>query len=417
MSAIVSQQEIPSVSAEAQTATVPPAAKKKRTWLLLPILAIAASSIGAGYYVSHRGLESTDDAQIDADVVSVPTRTQGVVIKVNFADNQAVHAGDVLAELDAEPAKARLAQAEASLASARATAEAADADARVAETNARGNKHVAEASLQGAASSVSASQGQIAEGEAQVVAAQATFQKASLDLARTKSLVEAGSLATAQLEAAQASYDTSNAQLAQAKAHVAALRSSEAQAVSRVKEANAKLEQSNDVDVLIEQAHARARTAHAQVATLEAAKDLAALDLQYTRILAPQDGLVSKRTIAVGQMVQPGQAIVQLVPTEAVWVTGNFKETQLTNMHAGQHAHISVDTFPGVRIGGEVESFSAATGSRFTLLPPDNATGNFTKIVQRLPVRVRLTDVPAGVVLRPGMSVDFTVDTRSRGKP
>jgi len=412
MSAIVSQHEIPQVEETATEVAAPAAAKKRRTWLLLPILAIAGSSIGAGYYVSHRGLETTDDAQIDADVVSVPTRASGVVTKVLFTDNQVVKSGDVLAELDAEPAKARLAQAEASLTSARATADAADADARVAETNARGNKHVAEAQMQGANSSVSASQGQIAEGEAQIASAQATLLKANLDLARTKSLVQAGSLATAQLEAAQATYDTANAQLAQAKAHVASLRSSAAQAASRVKEANAKLEQSNDVDVLIEQARARARTAHAQVATLEAARDLASLDLQYTRIVAPQDGVVSKRTIAVGQMVQPGQAIVQLVPTEAVWVTGNFKETQLTKMHAGQHAHISVDTYPGVTIGGEVESFSAATGARFTLLPPDNATGNFTKIVQRIPVRVHLTDVPAGVVLRPGMSVDLTVDTR-----
>jgi membrane fusion protein (multidrug efflux system) len=411
MTAIVSETALPQAVVEAP-AEANKGAKGKRTWLILSVLGVAAASVGGWYYASHRGLESTDDAQIDADVVSVPTRTSGVVTKVAFADNQLVHAGDVLAELDAEPAKARLAQADASLESARATADAADADARVAETNARGNKSVAEASLQGASNSVNASHGQITEGEALVASAEATLRKATLDLDRTKKLVDVGSIASAQLESAQASYDTARAALAQAKAHVAALRSSTAQAVSRVQEANAKLQQSSNVDVLIEQARARARTAHAQVATLQAARDLAALDLAYTRIVAPQEGVVSKKTIAVGQMVQPGQAIVQLVPAQAVWVTGNFKETQLTKMRAGQTARVHVDAYPGLTVTGEVESFSAATGARFSLLPPDNATGNFTKVVQRVPVRVRLADLPEGVVLRPGMSVDLTVDTR-----
>jgi membrane fusion protein (multidrug efflux system) len=148
------------------------------------------------------------------------------------------------------------------------------------------------------------------------------------------------------------------------------------------------------------------------VATAKAARDLAALELSYTRIYAPRDGVVSKRAINLGQMVTPGTGIVALVPTHNLWVTGNFKETQLEHMKVGQPAKIKVDAF-GVTIEGKLESFSAATGSRFTLLPPDNATGNYTKIVQRVPVRIALKDVPKGVQLRPGLSVDLSIDTRN----
>ena len=138
---------------------------------------------------------------------------------------------------------------------------------------------------------------------------------------------------------------------------------------------------------------------------------LAALDLSYTKIVAPHAGVVSKKSINEGQTVSVGQPIVQLV-TPALWVTANFKETQVGHMHPGQPAHFTVDAYPGVELSGTLESLSGATGSRFTLLPPDNATGNYTKVVQRMPVRVSVAAVPAGVLLRPGMSVELTVDTR-----
>lgn len=378
------------------------------------VMAIGAAAVMGGgfWYVTHRGLESTDDAQVDTDIVSVPARTSATVVKIHVKENQQVKAGDLLAELDAEPAKARLAQAEASVDAAKASAEAADADARVAETNARGNKSIAEASLQGAANSASVSKQQIAEGEAQLTSATVAFQKATTDLDRAKTLLASGAIAQAQFDQNQALFDTTSAALEQAKAHRAALMASTSQANSRVQEANAKLEQSSHVDVLIDQARARARMAHAQVATSQAVRDLMALDLSYTKIVAPQDGAVSKKSISVGQMVAPGQVIVQVVPDRQAWVAGNFKETQLRNMRAGQPAHLTVDAYPGLTFEGDVESFSAATGSRFSLLPPDNASGNFTKVVQRVPVRIALHDVPAGIVLRPGMSVELTVDTR-----
>jgi membrane fusion protein, multidrug efflux system len=399
------------VPAAAQAPAAPAAKPKKRTGLVVGVVGALTAAGATGYYVTHRGLESTDDAQIDAEVVSVPARAPGVVLKLAFVENQAVKAGDVLAELDPEPAQAKLAQAEANLEAAKASADSADADERVSETNVRSNKSAAEASLHASESSASASQDQIAEGDANVSAAKTNLQKVKTDLERARSLVQSGSLAQAELDRMQAAYDTAVASLEQAKARRASLSASTSQAYSRVKEANARVQQVSDVDALINQARARARTAHAQVTVAKTVRDLAALELSYTKILAPQDGFISKKTIGVGQMIQTGQGIVQLVPTREVWITGNFKETQLAHMRSGQPAHATVDAFSGVTVHGEVESFSAATGARFSLLPPDNASGNYTKVVQRVPVRIKLKDVPAGVVLRPGMSVDLVVDT------
>jgi membrane fusion protein (multidrug efflux system) len=384
---------------------------RTRTWLVATVGALSVAG-AAGWYVAHRGLESTDDAQIDADVVSIPSRTSAAIAKIYFTENQHVKAGDLLAELDAAPAQARLAQAEANLAAAIASADVADADAHVEATNARANKSAAQASLSGAASAATATHDQIAEAEAQVASAQAHFEQAHSDLDRAQRLADSGAIAKASLEQETTAFTAANASLAQAKAHLGSLRTSTTQAVSRVDEANAKVRQTTDVDVFITQAEARARAAHAQVATLQAARDLAALEVSYTRIVAPEDGYVSKKTIEVGQMVSPSQPIVQLVP-EHTWVTGNFKETQLATMKAGQRARVSVDAYPGVTLDGEVESFSAATGARFSLLPPDNASGNYTKIVQRVPVRIHVQHAPGNVVLRPGMSVELTVDTRS----
>ncbi|MEP7121339.1 MAG: HlyD family secretion protein [Byssovorax sp.] len=389
----------------------PPA--KARRLPIVPIVVVAALGLGGGgWLLAHRGLETTDDAQIDADVVAVPSRASGAVAKVYVTENQLVEAGDLLAELDAEPAKARLAQAEAMVEAAKSAADGADVDERVAEINVRGNKSVAEAALQGASSLAGASRQQIAEGDAQIASAQATRDKASGDLDRAKKLGASGAIAESQIEQAQQQFATADAALAQARAHLASLKASTSTAVSRVQEANAKLTQSSDVDALIAQARAKARTAHAQVRTAEAARDLAALELAYTRILAPQRGVASKKTISAGQMVATGQTIVQIVTAQTSWVTGNFKETQLGHMRVGQATEVEVDAYPGVKLHGEIESVSGATGARFSLLPPDNATGNFTKVVQRVPVRIRLHDIPQSVLLRPGMSAELSVDTR-----
>ena len=377
---------------------------------MLGVFAIGAV-LGAVYYISHVGRESTDDAQVDAEVVPVPARTSGTVVNVLFNDNQEVKAGQVLAELDPAYPQAKLAQAEAALASAKASADAADAQEQVTEASAKGQKSVAEASLSGAAVSVKSTSSQIAEAQASVSAAQVARDQAATELDHAKSLFASAAISKQALDNSQSAFDGANARLTEAKARLSVMQMSTAQAQAQVQEASGKLRQVSAVDAQIARARAEAEVAHAEVQTAQAARDLAALDLSYTKIIAPRDGYASKKTIAVGQLVATGQTVVMIVPKDD-WVTANFKETQLGKMKVGQPEQITVDTYPGVTFSGEVESMSGATGSRFTLLPPDNATGNYTKIVQRVPVKIHLRDVPAGYSFRPGMSVDVTVDTR-----
>jgi membrane fusion protein, multidrug efflux system len=395
----------------AETAAAKPAVRSRRP-LVLGLLLTAALAGGGGVYWSMRGQESTDDAQIDAEIVAVPARASGIVRKVAFAENQKVKAGDLLAELDDAVPRAKLAQAEASLEAAQANSDAANADARVGAANAVGNKAAADATLVTASTGAVSANDQIREAEASLRAAEATRAQAQLDRDRTAKLAADGAVSKATLDQAETSLAFATGSADAARARLTTLTTASRQASSRVREAEARATQSNNVDALVAQANARAKAAHAQVETAKALRDLAALELAYTKILAPHDGVVSKKAIAEGQNVSAGQAVVQLV-TPGVWVTANFKETQLSHMLVGQPATFEVDAFPSAQIKGEVESFSGGTGSKFTLLPPDNASGNFTKIVQRVPVRIKITSVPAEVALRPGMSVDVRVVTRN----
>ena len=279
------------------------------------------------------------------------------------------------------------------------------------ETTAVGDKSQADASLVTAAVGAASTSDQINEAAAQLTSAQTSLAQAQVDRDRAQRLLDTGAISKAEFDRTDTQLKVAQSTVDVAKARLTTIKGSAAQAQSRVVEAKAKAKSSNDVETQIKLAQARAKAAHAQVETAKAARDLAALDLSYTKIVAPSDGVVSKKSINVGQMLSPGQSIVQLV-TDKLWVTGNFKETQIAKMRVGQPATIEVDAFGGTPLEGEVESFSGATGAKFTLLPPDNATGNFTKVVQRVPVRVRLREVPAGVALRPGMSVDLIVDTR-----
>lgn len=403
---------VPAHAGAAPSAASGPAARqRRRNRIALAALGLFAAA-GLGYYVLHLGLESTDDAQIDADQVAVPARASGVVSRILFTENQVVQAGEVLAELDPTPAKVRLAEAEGNLEKAQADADSADADAALADINAHSNRSMAQAVLAEAESGKVGSHEQIAEGEARVAEARTRLQQAQLDVERGRKLRDTGAMAQAQLDSLETRLATATAALRQAEARLAAMRSSVSQAESRIREASARLKMSDAVEALIAQARAKARAAHATVATAEAARDLARIELSYTQIHAPETGVVSKKTIAVGQAVAAGQPIVQLVPTTRMWVTANFKETQLARMRPGQPARIEVDAFPSADIKGELESFSAGTGSRFTLLPPDNASGNYTKVVQRVPVRIKILEVPQGLSLRPGLSVEVTINTR-----
>ena len=392
-----------------------PSGGGKRRVIMLSLLG-AFLVTGAGWWVLHRGLEATDDAQLDADVVAVPSRTGGTVTAVHFIDNQRVDAGALLVELDDAQAKAKLAQAEAEVLGAKASADAADATAELTQKNAAAGQKIAGASLSGAAVAVTATSDQIAEATANLASATAQRDKAKLDLSRTKQLFSSGAIASAQLESAQATYDSAQALADSAEARIITLKSSTSQARARVSEASARFGQANEtLPSQVAEARAKAAAARARVATAEALRDLAQLEFSYTKIFAPHAGTVSKRSVAEGQLVAAGQPVVMLVPDArqqgAVWVTGNFKETQLVRMRIGQPATMTIDAY-GRELHGKVESFSGATGARFALLPPDNATGNFTKVVQRVPVRIKLEDVPADLALMPGLSVELTVNTR-----
>jgi membrane fusion protein (multidrug efflux system) len=303
---------------------------------------------------------------------------------------------------------------QANLAAAKAAFAAASAETTLVETNALGGRDVAAANLLVSSAGARASSDEIREGEAQLVSAKTRLSQAETDLARATQLFSVGAGTRTQLDQAQTARDLAESALSAQVARLSGLRVSEAQSHSRVAEASAKLRQSSQVSTLVAQAHARRDAAEAQVKLAEAALDLARIDLSYTKIFAPHAGVASRKSINEGQAVALGQPIVQLVP-DARWITANFKETQLTHMKAGQPVTFEVDAFPGVALTGDIESISSATGSRFALLPPDNATGNFTKVVQRVPVRVHVREVPAGVSLRPGMSVTLKVDTRKAG--
>jgi membrane fusion protein (multidrug efflux system) len=393
------------------TAEATPVAAKKSKRTPLLVLLGAGLLGGTAHTVMHRGLESTDDAQIDGEVVAVAARLGGAVSVVSFQDNEKVQAGKVLAEIDPAPAMARLAQAEANLEGARAALAAAETDAHLAATNAKASNKAATASLSAASAGASASRDSITEARARVAAAESNATQAKADLDRVQRLSATGALSPAQLEQTRTASDTAQANLAQAKANLSVLEAGASQAMSRVSEASAHVDQTRDVDAVVALADARAQGARARVAELEALRAIALIDMHNTKIYAPQDGYVSKKTVAVGQTIAVGTPIAQLVAASDVWVTANFKETQIAKMRVGQPVEIEVDAVPGA-LHGTVDSFSAATGARFALLPPDNATGNFTKVVQRLPVRIKIDAGSKRELLRPGMSVELTVDTR-----
>jgi membrane fusion protein (multidrug efflux system) len=397
------------VPAEDQKVVAP---KKNRARVIaLGVLALGVAVV-LGWYVLHAGLESTDDAQVDADVVSVPSLSANVVTKVLFAENQAVKAGDVLVELDDAQARARLLEAEAQVATAKAAADAADADVGVVQATVRGQKSAAEASLQGAAVSATSTADEIAQADAELAAAVAAVEQAQTDLDRQKRLFADNATPKQELDRAQTGFDGANAKRAQAAAHQAIVHSRTAQARATVEEARARVGQTSAVAEEISQAQAKATEARARVQGAEAQRDLAAIELARTKVYAPRDGIASRKSVVVGQLLSVGQPVASIVPANDVWVMANFKETQLDKMRVGQPADVEIDAYSELKLHGEVESLSGATGARFSLLPPENATGNFTKVVQRVPVKIRIKDLPADHSLRPGMSADVTVDTR-----
>lgn len=341
----------------------------------LPLLVLAVAVAAGGYWGYSRWTwgqahQSTDNAQIDGHIVPVIARVGGYVRSVNATENQHVAGEAALVAIDDREYKVRVAQADADLAAARAA------------SGARGFEGQAAALVQSTTS-------QRAVTDAQVTAARAQQTRAQADLDRAKDLVAKQIVSRAQLDAAQAVFDAAVANV-----------------IATERQVNAA--QSN-----ISGAEAGVRLAGARLLAAQAARDNAALQLSYTTVSTPVTGTIAKKMVEVGQLVQPGQTLMSVVSDTGTYVTANFKETQLGRIHPGQKVEFEVDAYEGSKAEGEVESISSATGARFALLPPDNATGNFTKVVQRIPVRIRITrDLGKDKPLRPGMSVVAHVVTK-----
>ena len=367
----------------------------KWVMLLLALVVLAALGWVWRYYAVR---ETTDDAQIDGYIYPVSGRVSGTAVKVNFDDNVYVERGTVLAELDPADFQVALQRAQAELADAQATAQAARTNVPITHTGTTSQLSAAQAAVATAQRDEQAARARVADAEAM-------YAKAASDLRRFQQLV-------AKDEISQQQYDAALAAEQAGKATVDAERASVAAAHSRVlqAEANARSAETGPQQVAVMRSHAGA--AEAAVQRAQAAVAQAQLNLQYTTIRAPVSGIVSQRNVEVGQTIQAGQPLFGIVDLDNLWVTANFKETQLKNMLPGQSARVSVDAY-GRTFTGHVDSIGGATGARFSLLPPENATGNYVKVVQRVPVKIVFDKgQDPQHRLRPGMSVVPTVLTK-----
>jgi membrane fusion protein (multidrug efflux system) len=353
-------------------ATAEPAPSNKRRVVLAVVALLAFLGIfwGVKQWLYGRAHETTDNAQVDGHLVPVLAKVSGYVTRVNVAENDRVRQDSTLVRIDEREYAVKLAQADADLAAARASA------------GGGGLAGQAQAAVQNAT-------GQEAALTASVAAARANAVKAEADLRRMRELVDKQVVSRQQLDAAQAAADAARAQLVAAQNNVGAAGAGVANAQAGV------------------------RLAQARLGAAQAARDNAQLQLSYTRVTAPVTGIISRKQVEVGQLVQAGQPLLTVVSDTGVWVTANFKETQLHDLKIGQDVDLEIDAYGGVTAKGKVESVSAATGAKFALLPPDNATGNFTKVVQRVPVRIKVTEgLGKDRPLRPGMSVVAHVGTK-----
>ena len=389
------------------TPPTPPKKKSGRAYAIL--LAIVAVVLGAYFVRGYmtKDLVSTDDAQVDADVVPVASRVGGVVLHMKVADNAAVKAGQVVAEIDPADIAARVAAGSADLDAARAQADAADAQVDIVKSTSAGGLSSARAQLQGTGASVRSAAAQVQANTAQVARAQSELTKAEGDLVRAKTLHDQGAVTAMALESAQSARDSARAAVDSAVANLAAARDMQALAESRIAEAQGKVQQSAPVDQQIASATASSKLAHARVASAQAALDAVKLQLGYTQIVSPVDGFASRLAVHDGQMVSPGTTVLMVVPAKT-YVVANFKETQMDRIRPGDEVEIGVDAISG-KFHGTVDSVAAATGARFSMMPPDNSTGNFVKVVQRVPVKITWADGQDISRLNAGLSAEVTV--------
>jgi membrane fusion protein (multidrug efflux system) len=417
----------------------------RRIVIVLAVV-VGLAAVGWGAWAWHRSTieVSTDDAYVDGMISPVSAKVSGHVVELLVNDNTAVRAGDVLLRVDPRDYEAKRAQARAAVGVAEASVRAARAELPLTRDTTRSQVDEVRAALEGTRVGVRASESAVDEArarldakrssaaamKAEMTASQSAQRKAVRDLERMQLLMKNDYVsrrehddALAALETADANLEAATLRLAQTEKEVQQVQAELAsrvlaieQARQRVAEVRGTLSkaegQQGQVSVKtaeVARAEAVLRAAQADLATAE-------LNVEYSIVRAPTDGVVSKRSVEIGQVVQPGQPLLALVPLQDVWVIANFKETQLTRIRPGQKAEVRVDSFPGTVFVGTVNSISAGTGSRFSLLPPENATGNWVKVVQRVPVKIQLDGKTAGnpQPLRTGMSAVVTVRLRDR---
>jgi membrane fusion protein (multidrug efflux system) len=376
-----------------------------RAKIIAPIIVVFLTAAAALAYRYYAGWESTDDAQIDGYINPISSRVAGYITNVYVDDNQYVKAGTLLAQIDPKDYDVALASAQATLANDQATAVASQVNVPVISVNTSSQLVSADADVANARAGISASEQQLAAAQATVLQAEANSAKAQDDVKRYKQLVDKQEIPEQLYVQAVQTAGGAAAAVQGAMANVHAAQDAVRQAQSRLAQASASVDsaRTGPQQIRIQQSRAVAAVAAAQKS--KTAVEQAHLNLSYTRIVAPVDGIVAKRSAQPGQYVSPGQQLMAIVPLDDIWVTANFKETQLRNMRPGNPAEIQVDAY-GRTYTGHVESIAGGTGAVFSLLPPENATGNYVKVVQRLPVRLRLDKgQDPDRQLRPGMSV------------
>jgi len=418
------------------------------------IVLLIAVALGIRYWLYSRSHQSTDDAFIDADIVPISPKVSGYIVKVYVAANQQVKKGDLLVEIDPRDYQAKVDQAKAALAAGEARFKEARTGVELTRVNSKAAVQQASGTVQQAQAGVTASRAQAAsersritqagaainaasatqqQAQAQVDAAQAEVVRAQADVVRYQELYSKDEVSRQRLDQAIATARTAEAQLEAARQRAAATasqvrestaaqqamaenaRRAEAQigaARGQVREAQGRLAAANSAPQQIAASEAQAQTASASIEQLKAAVAEAELELSYTKLYAPSDGRVANKSVEEGSLVQSGQPLLAIVPS-VVWVTANFKENQIENMRPGQSVEITVDAYPDKVFKGHVDSIHPGTGSRFSVLPPENATGNYVKVVQRVPVKIVFDEPPdPSHMLAPGMSAQPEVKVR-----
>jgi membrane fusion protein, multidrug efflux system len=415
----------PELPAKVEPPSKPLVSPKLRRGLMFAAVVLVAAAVGLFLYFHNR--ESTDDAQVDGHITPVASKIYGRVAQVLVEDNQSVKAGQILVKIDAADYQAAVDQAKASLALAEGEARSAGVDVpRTSESVASGTSN-ADAQLSGAQADLMRAQAtyeqaqtaDLAVAEANIARSRANAQLGKADLDRYQPLMEKGEISKQQYDAAKANADaTASAliadeqRLAQAKRNVDITRAQLEAAKARVQGAEAGVSSAHADQKRVAMRSADAQAKLASVDRARAQLEAAQLNLSYCNIVAPVDGVATHKSVEPGQIVQAGQGLLVVVPLQNVWVTANFKETQLRNMKAGQKAYIKSDTY-GKTFSGHIDSIAGATGAVLSLLPPENATGNYVKVVQRVPVKIVLDPIsPDVAVLRPGMNVEATVLTK-----